>query len=172
MFSGCRGWTEAVAAGLHHSNARSKSHLQFIPQLTWQHQIFHPLRDQGLNPSAHGYQSRFITTELQWELQKKLCLLTDNLVQLFSCKDKSQGRFQLPPADFQVVRKATEISLPEKKMFLFHFDVSKKTQKMLHLHLKDLSGCLGFLGLILITRSYFQAGLLFWGFTFYSSLKY
>ena len=49
-----------------------------------------------------------------------LHILTKRSVRIFSCKDKSQ----LPPVDFQAAMKPIEISLPERKMHLFHFDIS------------------------------------------------
>ena len=48
-----------------------------------------------------------------------LHILTKRSVQIFSC-----NKSQLPPVDFQAAMKAIEISLPERKMHLFHFGIS------------------------------------------------
>ena len=80
-----KGLIRAVAAGLRqsHSNARSKPHVQPIPQLTATPDPQPTEQGQGSNPKPHGSQSDWLATEPQWELLfllfESTCLFSSQL---------------------------------------------------------------------------------------------
>ena len=68
-----RDQTGAAVAGLHHSHSNAKSESATYPiahgnAASLTHRVRPGIRDQGSNPSPHGYQSGSYPNKPQWEL--------------------------------------------------------------------------------------------------------